>query len=336
MSNIKSRLYKIFIFFFLLKKIFSYDLESNFDQFFKNKQIYIFKDFPEFLVLENEYLNSYPKTNYVFELLDSDFIICKVNPKYPTLPQKKNDKIPYKNLQFSDLGQFNNYFIEKFLTTKNYKETITGLEEGYRLDPLFFAFLYNLGRLHYLQKEYSESIFFFKKVLYYFPNYPRVHYHLGSNYYFLNDEILGEYHFRRAIQLEPEQIQYLVDFILILTQKKQFSKAKLYSSYGEKKFGDHPFFLMFKIKQLTKEKKFKEALQILNQIQTASLDEFQRLELKYVKFQFLEQIQDLENAYKEIEEIIQTNNTKFFNQYPMEDLIQEKRRLKKIIETYKY
>ncbi len=330
------KLFLTIIFFFFISRINSLNIELNFEKYFERKQNLIFKDFPELLILENEYLSTFPKTSYLFELSDSDFILCKENPKYPSSKKISSNRIIYKDLEFNDTGKFNNFIIETFLKFKNYNETMKGLEVGYQSDPLFFAFLYNLGRFNFLQKEYAKSIFYFKKILYYFPNYPRAHYYLGKNYYSLRDEILGEYHFRKAIQLEPEQIQYLVDFISILYEKKQFSKAQLYSSYGEKKFGNHPFFLIFKIKQLTKEKKFSEALQIFNKISNQSLDEFQRLELKFAKSQLLEQIQDLENALKEIEEILQSNHTSFFNQYPKENILQQRERIKKIIDAYKY
>lgn len=290
------------------------------------------ENLPEILVKENEYLSSFPKTAFVFELNNADFIVCKENPIYK---QKKEIQptinIEFQSRNYQKINTFNNDLIEYYLTTNDITTTIQKFLEGYNQDPLFFAFLYNLGRLYYIEKNYEKSIFYFNKALYFFPNYARIHYYLGKNYFLMNNEISGEYHLRKALQLNPEQIEYWVDFINILFDKRQFSKANLYLSNGEKKFSDNNYFKIYKIQYLTKKNQYKDALNLLQSIDINQLNELEQLELKYTKFLLYEKTSNIENALIEIKEILDANNRYFFNKYPKDFLLNQKIRLEKII-----
>ncbi|MFN3604519.1 MAG: tetratricopeptide repeat protein [Leptonema sp. (in: bacteria)] len=323
-------LYSILILFLLTNPINPFDLEKTLNQIYEEKLKQIFSDYPEILVKENESLSSFPKTTYIFYLEDSDFILCKKNPKTTKL-SKTQLKFKYRDQEFEEMGEFNNFLVKNFLEMQNITDAIEGFEKGYAEDPLFFAFLYNLGKLYLLNKEYAKSIFYFKKILYYFPNYPRVHYFLGKNYYLNNDEIQGEFHFRKSIQLEPDQMEYYTELIEILIEKKQIPKANLYYTYAEKKFENQNFFLIFKIKKLIKEKRFREAIHTIERIQNKEMKERDQLEIKLIYAQLLEQIQDLGRAKNIIEEILNSSNKDFFNKYPKKELIEQKERLEKLI-----
>ncbi|GIX42275.1 MAG: hypothetical protein KatS3mg129_2008 [Leptospiraceae bacterium] len=299
---------------------------------FSQNKIYTEK-FPDFLIQENEYLDSFPKTNFIFILSPSDFILCKKNPIYykESLLKQQYFQIEFLDKIYTDAGNFNNDVIEYYLKTYDINLTIKKLQEGYNKDPLFFAFLYNLGRLYLLKKDYNKSIFYFNKTFYYFPEYPRIHYYLGKNYLLLNNEIQGEYHFKKAIQLNPDQIEYYIDFINILYDKKQYAKAKLYFSHGIKKFNEHNYFKIFKANYLIKEKKFSKALNILLEIDKNKLNEFELLELNYTLFVLYEKTSQLDKALNQINKILSYKNPYFFNKYSRELLLSQKERLEKII-----
>jgi tetratricopeptide (TPR) repeat protein len=289
--------------------------------------------FPEFLIQENEYLATFPKSNFIFVLDSSDFILCKKNPLYfkENSIRKQNFNIEFQNKIYQDLGEFNNEIISFYLKTNDLMMAIENLEKGYNNDPLFFAILYNLGRFYFIKKDYHKSIFYFNKTFYYFPNYPRIHYYLGKTYYFINDEIQGEYHFKKAIQLNPQQSEYLIDLINILYDKKQYSKAKLYLEYGEKIFIDNSYFKIHRARYLIKEMKYQEALKILHQIDIKNLNEYEQLELKYTMFILYEKTHQLEKALKEINDLLSYNNPYFYNKYNKTLFLSEKERIQKII-----
>jgi tetratricopeptide (TPR) repeat protein len=290
------------------------------------------ENLPDILVKENEYLASFPKTAFVFELNSSDFIVCRENPLFkPKKEIQPTINIEFQNRNYIEIGKFNNDLIEYYLTTNDIKTTNQKFLEGYNQDPLFFAFLYNLGRLYYIQKNYEKSIFYFNKALYFFPNYARIHYYLGKNHFLLNNEISGEYHFRKAIQLNPEQVEYWIDFINILYDKKQFFKADLYISRGQERFSDNNYFKIFRIRYLIKKNQYKEAINLVQTINLNQLSELEQLELKYTKFLLYEKTTSLENALTEINEILNANNRYFLNKYPKELLLNQKMRLEKMI-----
>lgn len=332
----KSLFYFSLIFFAYFQKSFSFDLENLVNNIYIQKQNKIFYEFPELLVLEQEYLANYPKTKFIFELSTSDFILCKENPKYK-ISSNLNQiefKLIFRNQEFLEIGNYNNAIIEYFINTSDIQNTINAMEEGYQKNPLFFAFLYNLGRLYFLNKNYSKSVFYFKKILYYFPNYSRIHYWLGKNFFFLNDEIQGEFHFRKAISLNPDQIEYYIDFIQALKEKKQYSKANLYYQFALKKenFKNHNFFLFFQLKETILEKKYSEALKILEQIQIEKLSEKEKLELKLTKAHLFENLKNYENAHKELSEILNSDQKEFFAKYPKKELNIQKIRLEKLMQ----
>jgi predicted Zn-dependent protease len=147
----------------------------------------------------------------------------------------------------------------------------------------------------------------------------------------LNNEISGEYHFRKAIQINPEQVEYWIDFINILYDKKQFSKADLYISIGQERFSDNNYFKIFRIRYLIKKNQYKEAINLVQTINLNQLSELEQLELKYTKFLLYEKTTSLENALTEINEILNANNRYFLNKYPKELLLNQKMRLEKMI-----
>lgn len=332
----KTLFHLILIFFSFFQKSFSFDLENLIHNLYTQKQNKFFYEFPELLVLEQEYLENYPKTKYIFELDNSDFILCKENPKYKISSDLNQGefKLTFREQEFLEIGDYNNAIIKDFFNRNNLQESIIAMEEGYKKNPLFFAFLYNLGRFYYLNKNYSKSIFYFKKILYYFPNYSRVHYWLGKNFFLLNDEIQGEFHFKKAISLNSDQIEYYIDFIQILKEKKQYSKANLYYQYALKKenFKNHNFFLIFQLRELILEKKYSEALKILEKIQIEKLSETEKLELKLTKSYLFENLKSYEKAHNELSEILTSDQKEFFAKFPKKELINQKLRLEKLIQ----
>ncbi len=289
--------------------------------------------FPALLIQENEYLSSFPKSQYVFELNNADFIICKKNPKYFNISREINKtfKMEFHNQIYTQIGDLNNDLIEYYLKTNDLITTLEQFKKLYQYDPLFFATLYNLGKLNFLRKEYHQCIFYFNKTLYFFDNYARIHYHLGKCYYKINDEIKGEYHFKRAIELHSDQIEYWVDFIKFLQEKKQFSKANVYFHLGEKRFHENTFFKIFKVQESIRKNEFSLALRLLNEIPLKELDPYEQLELKYTKSILYEKVSKIEDAIKEIQDILESNSPYFFNKYSKEMIVNQKQRLEKML-----
>ncbi len=289
--------------------------------------------FPKFLIQENEYLSTFPKTNYIFELSNSDFIVCKKNPKFYNVSReiKKDFIMEFNNKTFTDIGEFNNDLIDYFLKTNDLNTVIEQFKKLYSYDSLFFATLYNIGKLNYLKKDYNQCVFYFNKTLYFFDTYARIHYYLGKCYFKLNDEIKGEYHFRKAIQLHSDQIEYWIDFIKILQEKKQFSKANLYFQYGEKKFHQNTFFKIFKAQNHIYKNEYSQALKLINEVSLNELQLYEQLELKYTKSILYEKTSKIEDALKEILDILESNDPYFFNKYSKEMLKNQKERLEKIL-----
>ncbi len=290
------------------------------------------EEIPEILIMENEYLSQFPRSFYVFELDPKDFVICKINPKYPELEIIPKTFI-IDNIEYPHIGEFNNRVLNDFFNTQNLSSGIDLLVKGYKKDPLFFSFLYNLGRLYQIQNNYSVSNFYFHKVLYYFPEYPRIHFHLGKNYFLLNDEIRGEYHFRKAINLERNNIEYLIEFIEILLQKNQISKAKIYIQYGEKNFSENPYFQLSKAHYYIQMRQTSNAIKILESLPLNQFSEFTGLEIKLKKSQLYEELNLFDKSIKELEDLIQTKNKEFRNKYTKEFLEEQKKRLEKFMSS---
>jgi hypothetical protein len=67
------------------------------------------ENLPDILVKENEYLASFPKTAFVFELNSADFIVCRENPLF----KPKKEIQPTINIEFQNRNYHRNRQIQQ-------------------------------------------------------------------------------------------------------------------------------------------------------------------------------------------------------------------------------
>ncbi|MCS7204755.1 MAG: tetratricopeptide repeat protein [Leptospiraceae bacterium] len=315
----------VFVFFILLNEVL-FPQTKDFISF-------DYLQFPKVLVSEQEYLETFPKTPFLFELDPSDFVFCRKNPVSTQQFQKQKPFLmKFLGRDFTDIGEYHNEVISYFLKTNRIEVSIQALEELYQWDPLFFATLYNLGRLYYLKKDYQKSVFYFQKILYFFPNYPRAHYYLGKNYFELRQDLLGESHFRKAIALHPDQIEYWIGLIDFFYQRQQFQKSQLYLHQAEKKFLSNVFIQFYKAHYLFREKKYPQALQVAESISENELPKKQKLQLWYLKFQLYEISGSLKRAQATLQKILSEEEPEFFHEYSRTFFQHQLERITKLLE----
>lgn len=152
-------------------------------------------------ILKDEYpINELPEVTYS---LDSKGFMVARGQGFQGLPPKSNVSFQIGNEKLDSFGTYNNQILENIRVSLKSIEKATGdLEEGKRKNPIYYPFLYNLGRIYSISGKSEEAIREFEnanRIFAYFKNYIHIGLIRESRLQFRE----AENAYREALKLNP-------------------------------------------------------------------------------------------------------------------------------------
>jgi tetratricopeptide (TPR) repeat protein len=235
--------------------IFQYSLSS------KDKRTVDGIEFDELLIKEDR-VNELPNPTYSIHPMD--FIIAK-GQGFTGEPPNSKISFQVQSETIDNIGKYNNSIINGLVSKElSISEAINKLKLAIKNNPIYVPTRYNLARLLSIKGELDSSILEFEKVLEFFPDYYRSHYHLGILYRQKQNDRLAEFHFRKSSSLT--ELHEEPRFELCEISHDYPGNPSSYRKYPIKNYPDSPEFhhelCNSKIKKVNKYKSFNRLIQL--------------------------------------------------------------------------
>ena len=171
---------------------------------------------PDFIVRPMEILDSDRVPKGTFILIQPDYIAC-AGPgfKGKPAPSGKFGQVVLPDGTRVDAGEWNNRIVRELRgvgprDTAKLQAALRKLQMGTRADPLFFPFLYNMGRVYLIMKLPEKAILWFNKARGAMPRYAGVYMNLGHAFARAGDERAAVAAYRTAAGKNPFVVKPLV------------------------------------------------------------------------------------------------------------------------------
>ena len=161
--------------------------------------------FPDFILEPMEFLPGEKRTLGTFIKGARDFIYCRGLEFKGPPPRDPRATIRYGNKTYADPGAWNNEILkaldrENFQKRAGIEEAVRKFQAGLRYDPLFFPYLYNLGRLYFILKLPRRALRYFRRAAFSQPMYAGVYMNLGRSYARIQEHRAAVAGFREAFR----------------------------------------------------------------------------------------------------------------------------------------
>ena len=157
-----------------------------------------------------------------YSISSEDFIYSR-GKGFKGDPPISNVQFEYSGEKWDNFGKLNNKILEAlFLEDKSsLSNALKMVEEGILLNPIYFPFRYNAGRMYSLNGNKEQAILEFIQAARIFPEYYRTYLHLGRIHESLRQFRKAENFYRFALQKNPEsgEVKYLLCSLSTLSRE---------------------------------------------------------------------------------------------------------------------
>ncbi|MBW7858315.1 MAG: hypothetical protein H3C43_08495 [Leptonema sp. (in: Bacteria)] len=293
-------------------------------------------DFPDLLLDEDDkpvFFEPVPFGN--FERIDGDWILCvgKFNENSP--PSGPNFSVKFQNSSYNDIAKFNNDAVQLALSSANTKAHLTTAtqmwQEGYRQDPQFFAFNYNLSRALTIQRDFKTALFYAERSAQMMPNDFRLNMLLAALYERSNLDIAAQNHYKQAIRKNPFSAAALVALAGFYSRTDRESLAEDLLRRGMERFETDRSLRLGLAELRFRQKKLNQSRILLESIEVLPND---RSSFALRRLNLLAKVYDLVGSYRRsfqaYNSLLTTTTEPFFIDKNIDALKRERSRVERL------